>query len=576
MTMVSACLFGDEAVIIADSRVTWEASGRRLYGDYAQKILSLGKNVAFAFAGDIEISGSILNEMRRRIRKNPRLVNRLRLPAELSRVAGFQYHKLSVKRGKSDISVFIILAGVIAGKVYLWRFDSPLFSPRIVRSEYVIIGSGSTIEPRLRSAFAKLAGPSLTLKSKADVLITELESELKKQGVKSVGGLFQVILISATGGIVPLDYGFVELRPEKPGKAKEMTAKSGVWTQRDLSKGKEVTLLEPGQIVSLSPAEEHFHDFELLSPIEKELRWYLNYFITCLRLGQTPNKIIFEDVLSQIGAAAFPIELPLILAIGFWGPGGKHTLTISVDDEGKLAPLYVQEISIPFPSELNEFEILVELQCAQPGPIFINCYLDDFLIGRKALYLARMDRIRSVSEDDKKQSLIDKHRECSDPELSKAGCFLEYFILCQHCVIQELRYEFIEEARAIYWRKYPLLFRAQLAASFRLPKGRHRIRVDLVNAMTVRQSLITEAEVNATHDCLVNRIHGNLVIKIPSAGIYFISLYIDEQFITSEVLPAETDKPKYSYSLPEDSIRAVSAGELIILGRRSKSQKEVS
>jgi len=40
-------------------------------------------------------------------------------------------------------------------------------------------------------------------------------------------------------------------------------------------------------------------------------------------------------------------------------------------------------------------------------------------------------------------------------------------------------------------------------------------------------------------------------------------------------LPAETEKPKYSYSLPEDAIRAVSEGELIILVRRSRSQKEV-
>jgi len=581
MTMVAGCLFGDEAVIIADSRVTWGATDQRVYGDLAQKILPLGKDLAYAFAGDIAISNSILSEMRLRIKKSPKLINHLSLPTELSRVARFQYRKHMLRRGNKDISVQIVLTGLIAGKVFLWIFESPRFLPRLVRSGYIIFGSGATVEPRLNLAYAKSVKSSATLKNKANVLISELESELKKQGVESAGGLFQVILISAQG-IAPLNYGFMELRPEKPGIAKEMTVSRGIWTQRDLSKTMEVPLLEPRQIITLSPVEERFHDFELPTPKEQKLRWYLNYLITCLSLDRSTDKIIFNDVLSQIGAPVLPIELPLIVALGFWGPLGKHILNISLDDNGKQTPICVQEINIPYPSELNEFAIPIRLFSAQPGPVFINCYIDDFLISRKSLYLARMDEIHSTTAEDarsqneiNKRILIAKHQECSDPELSEAGCFLEYFILCQQCVVQNGRYEFRGEARAIYWKKYPLLFKTQLAASLRLPRGKHGIRIDLVNAQSSKRLTIAQKEICSTYDCIMNRIHGDLVIKIPEPGVYFVSLYVDEQFISSEILPAETEKPKYSYSLPEDAIRAVSEGELIILVRRSRSQKEV-
>jgi len=72
MTMVVAYRFSEGATIIADSRVTWEASNSsNIYSDRAQKILYLSPKLAIAFAGSVSLAEIIINKIRESLERKP-------------------------------------------------------------------------------------------------------------------------------------------------------------------------------------------------------------------------------------------------------------------------------------------------------------------------------------------------------------------------------------------------------------------------------------------------------------------------------------------------------------------------
>ena len=57
---------------------------------------------------------------------------------------------------------------------------------------------------------------------------------------------------------------------------------------------------------------------------------------------------------------------------------------------------------------------------------------------------------------------------------------------------------------------------------------------------------------------------------VPGPGIYFINAYVDDQLVATAVLPAEIERPQYSYNLSSEDSARVEAGELLILLKRAK------
>ena len=112
-----------------------------------------------------------------------------------------------------------------------------------------------------------------------------------------------------------------------------------------------------------------------------------------------------------------------------------------------------------------------------------------------------------------------------------------------------------------------------IAIACRFSKGNHNIHIDLVNAATRETVKVTSATVTSSADCIVIPIHGKVITKIPEPGMYFFSLYVDNQFISSIVLPVETDDPEYSYSLMDQDSKRLASGELLVLSKRSRQIK---
>lgn len=134
-----------------------------------------------------------------------------------------------------------------------------------------------------------------------------------------------------------------------------------------------------------------------------------------------------------------------------------------------------------------------------------------------------------------------------------------------------LRFE--QQFGAVFWKDYPLKLRAFMPLGFRAQPGQHKIRLELVDAMTRESSSIGTATVDSTSSCLVTEIHGEVMMLIPKPGIYIINALADELLLGSLLLFAETDEPEYSYRLRVEDTERVRAGELLVLAKRSQEAK---
>jgi len=577
--MVAACRFSEGATIIADSRVTWEVSNSSIYSDRAQKILYLSPQLAIAFAGTVALATSIVDEIRACINRKPSLNNPSKLSRKLSRIARFCYQKYLDDSGDHKISVCLLLGGVgVTGNIFLWTYELPDFIATIVH-EWIVIGSGAVVSSYLKRNFKKIEAEKDTLAVKSHRLMMGLESELEKKELMNVGGLFQAILLTSKG-ICPLTYGFFDLRPEDPGIAKEITMSKGIWTQKDLTKKKEVELREPKIIVTCLAKEERFHDYKHHKFDKTELKWYLGHFITCLKTDRQMNKTIFKGVVSQIGSYSYPINMPIVVSLEFWGPRGIYPLRIFQDDCVDKKVVYEENIHIDYPYEPFELEKPLRLHIDGTGPIFLECYVQDHLLARKALFFGKPETNtpRTVKEmvnmrDLAIKNLVEEHRRCSDPVLKSRSSFLEFFIICQEGYLRDSEYEFLGELKAVYCKKYPLLLKLCIASGFRFSQGKHSARIDLVNAFTHQTTPVASGNFEGSSECIVSPVMGEVKIWIPESAIYYFNLYVDDQFLSSILLPAETDKPKFSYSLLDEHSKAVESGELLILAKRSKQAK---
>ncbi|MFX0066885.1 MAG: hypothetical protein ACFFC7_32535 [Candidatus Hermodarchaeota archaeon] len=575
--MIMACHFDEGAVIVADSRVTWTFSDSgQLLSDRAKKILPLGSNVCFAFSGSVSLATKILSEIRVSIKKKPRLSNPIRLLHKLSRTATYFYSECLRNADENRCSISIILGCVPRqGRPFIWTLRAPSFEPVLI-SQWDVIGTGSVVRTYLEKNFQSICNKRNSLKDKATILISTLESELCQQNVVTVGGLFQAILLSQ-GKICPLTYRYMDLTPDKPSGAKETTISKGTWTQKDLAKKKEVSLVEPHILLKTYPEENRFQDYKPPQTKRKSSRWYLGHFITCLKVAKQVNETTFHGLISQVGSHNYPISIPMLTSLAFWGAYGTYPLKFClINSKGQIV-LYEENICINFPYEPVEFDRLLKFDIEEPGPVFFECYIDCFLLARRALYFGKLE-IEShpptkewfATRQNFFNNLVSLHRECTDPALMKTVCFLDYFIICQEATLSENECKFMGEMKAVYSKKYPLSLQVDIVSVFRLSKGKHCARIDLFNAFTNEVITVTSGIFEGLSECISVPVRGRVVVKIPEPGMYYFNLYVDDQFISSILLPAENDNPKYSYTLGDEDLERIRSGEVFILAKRSK------
>lgn len=579
MTMIAGCHFENGAIIVADSRITWQTKKDKILNDFAQKILPISPKGAIAFAGHVVLADWIIRQIRKRLSKDPRHNLYATLAPYMVRVAKKSYKEYKNKIDP-DASIALILAGVdLTGKYSVFACSSPGFHLKEIKHSFAVFGSGAVVYPYIKNKYNDLSKESIPLKDRADRLLPGLESALGKSEVDTVGGLFQTILID-DGGIRPFCYGFMDINPEGPAFGMEMTFKAGKWVQTNLTNSKSVELAVPAQVLSTRQIEGRFYNYERPTDLKQTPNWYLSHFITCLQVDRTAEKIEFRGVMSQFGSHHYPRDIVVVASVGLWGSNGKNNVTFRLDDGIDYTTIHTHAIDIKYYPESVEFETPLRFRIEKPGPVFIDCFINDKFLGRKALYFGLIPLPPAKNQEESKnivkycsEHLMVEHQKHYDKVLQQRNAIIDFISICERFEPEECKYTFYHEPRAVYWKTYPLQFRMTIAVGLRLVKGKHQMRIDLINAATRETVELGQlSDVETSSECITLPTCLDALTQVNKPGIYFFNICVDNQFVGSAVFAFETDKPKYSYSLIDEDIARVTSGEYLMLSKRSQQK----
>lgn len=579
MTILAGFQFDNGVVILADSRATWVSQlGSPLhFQDELQKLLPLDNRIAIGYAGDVQGANLIINELKRRMRRKERLRALQKLASEIPRIAK-HYYKLHRSRSKSREHVALMLGGVTnSGKVLVFSYESPRFERIELKQNFRILGSGRQIQPEVIEGYKKIADQSIELQERAHVLRVLLDKQITQSSIPTIGGLFQIILLDEDG-ISPLQHGFINLNPYEEGESKRIKFQGGHWEQHDEGKNESYPLLNPSETHLIRPRDFKFYEFESPQGIKAEPFFQLTYFLTCKKVQLKTGVAEFDGIYSQIASSEYPMAYPNRVAIGFWGSNGTYPIEFYLDKNGNRKKIFQSSLNVKYFPEEQDFVFDFPIPVEEVGSAFLECFINGKIIGRRALYFAKIQDQIPNSPDEYKmflekisENLIEEHRSCSDPEIEKRGTgTLVYFQLGHNCICNQMSLRFENQFIVLYSNKYPLITRVNVASAYRFSSGQHTVRLTLMNAATRKEYPFDTASVEGSSSCIVSPILGDLLLRIPEPGIYFVKNFIDDEFVGAGLFVAETDNPMYSYSLADEQIKKIKSGEIYCLLKRSK------
>lgn len=574
--MVAASIFPEGAVLISDSRASYEFPNKLIPNDALQKILPIGRIRIFSYAGSVSMANKAMTELSRlnKLKREYQYLDGIiqKLPGLLKTV----YKSSSTPEKRGGLSV-IVGGKLLSGKIKFWVMNGPNFYPNEITS-HKVIGSGEVVKDYLDKEIANIQQKH-GLKAKADALIMGLSGELSRYGIESVGGMFQVVLVSPDG-VVALDHGYIDLNPLQPPSSGYMHMEKGQWIQHNLAKGEKTPVLNPSALLCENAREKRVLDYIPLSESKKKPHWHLNYFITSLGVKIVPGDLSFHHPVVVQGSHNFPLKAGMYASIGFWGTSIDEHINLVLEKNGVRSRICQIPFKIAYFPEDIDIQIELNLNIEKPGLVFLEAWVSDQLLARRALYFMMVEADEPKNEKEK-QSLGKEVRHQlreqliaqEDPVVERGQPQLVYFTLCQEFTVEKNIETFHSQFWVTYWKKYPLPLRCLIASAFRLSKGKHQIKFVLVDAASGKVMNIFSTEVQSQSSCLITPVHVETIINIPEPGYYYVNAYVDTEMTATTVLIAETDQPRFSYSLLPEMEKEIQDGQLRSLVKRS-SQKQ--
>jgi len=247
-----------------------------------------------------------------------------------------------------------------------------------------------------------------------------------------------------------------------------------------------------------------------------------------IRIG--PGKLEFLQPTVSVGSHKFPIVCNILVGIGFWGSTGKEKLSLILDndEERKIVGEIPFEIQY-FPEDID-IQIQLRLVMDKPGPVFIEARVRDKVLGRRAMYFGKVEGEEPKTDVEKKELLSHVREQLqkslikqTDSVVDSGKAELVYFFLCQDYKNEGGIETFQNQFWVCYWKQYPLPLACHVASAFRLSVGKHNINIDLVDATNQSSTRITSANVESKSSCLINPVHGKVVIQVPKPGYYYVN-----------------------------------------------------
>jgi len=559
MTIVVGFKASKEAVMLSDSRATSSTAVE----DKLQKILPIKENIVLGYAGDVQFASYVANMLRQGLS----VITKAGLNGVLTKMKQIALSLYSQRPEPTDF-----MLGLIAndGEALLYVFRHPNFEPVEVKG-FELIGSGSIIKDTLVGAF-KDEKTDVNIKYIADKIFTTASGELARQlKDDSVGGMFQIILLEKTG-IRPIRYGYVDVDPDHEPDSKSIEMKNGAWTQYDHTKNYKSDILKPDILLGEYPAESRFHDYKS-DPEKKTPKWHLLHFITCLAVRKEVGFTEFNGTLSAVAKVDYPITIDMLLALEYWGSPSTHNLEFTLIKDGMKTTIHKETVESKFIPESVELVRNIKLSVNKPGSAILQATLNGVVLGRRSMYFYQLK-----SEDSSKPNIgnivLDSMAQQNDEEMEKNNKpEIVYFAMCQDVECDSLNLKLIQQTVSFYWENYPLPLRQKVVSSFRMPKGEHRIKLELVDASTRERWEVGNKKVTSESSFIASPIVGEFLIEIPKPGIYFLNAIVDEQRLTSILFAAETSEARWSYTILDEDKQSVKNGELLCLSKEATKDK---
>lgn len=555
MTVVIGFKADKEALMLSDSR----ASSTNAVEDKLQKILPKKENIALGYAGDVEFASYVANMLRQKLST----ITRAGLKNLLSEV---QKIALSMYAQRPEPTDFMLGLTANDGEALLYVFRCPEFNPLAIRG-FELIGSGSIIKDSLVDAFRD-EKTDVGIKEIADKIFTLASSELASQ-IKddSVGGMFQIVLLEKAG-IRPIRYGYVDVDPDQEPDSKSVEMQKGVWTQYDHTKNHKSTILKPDILLNDYPVDSRFHDYKR-DPRKKDPKWHLLHFLTCLAAKKEVGLTEFSGTLSAIAKVDYPVEIEMLVALEYWGSPGTHNLEFTLIKDGNRIVVHSETVESKFIPQTVELLKPLRLSIDKPGAAILQVTINGYVLGRRAMYFHQL-KTEDVTKPNIGNIVLDSMARQSDKEMEDNGrTEVVYFAMCQDVEYDSLNLKLIQQSVSFYWEKYPLPLRQKVISSFRMPRGDHQIRLELMDASTREKWEVGNKKVTSESSFIATPIVGDFLVEIPKPGIYFLNTVVDEQRLTSILFAAETSEAKWSYTMLDSDKENVKKGELLCLSKEA-------
>lgn len=385
MTMVVGAKFEEGIIVLSDSRVTLLhpiSLEECAHHDAAQKLFPLTKNIVIGFAGSFNSFMKIASAIRNRISKKDKLQHINILSQKLQKILEEEFKRI-IKSNPISPDVEIIIAGYTKTqkpKAKMWVFKSlSNFQAIEVSDSFHVIGSGEIVTSFIQDNWDKIKKIN-TIKRKADWFILHLESQLNKEQISNVGGLFQVLLIKEDA-VYPIHYGSYLTDPYVQYDAYEMKVDKGVWTQTNKSTGEKKALVAPHH-VPLNLKSSKIKDFKHQDNSRTSVP-HIHYFISSARYEQQPGVIDFTPVYNMLAPSMYPYEIHLLLNLGFRVPTGKHLIEFYYCKDADLTGQKILETEWESDAPILDQDVGIELDftARKPGVYFFEIYINKILVG---------------------------------------------------------------------------------------------------------------------------------------------------------------------------------------------------
>jgi 20S proteasome alpha/beta subunit len=588
MTMVVGAQFEDGIVILSDSRATLvdpKSQKEISHHDAAQKLFPLTKHIVIGFAGSFASFVKAAAAIRRRISKKEKLQHITVLGPKLQNILKEEFKKI---RGANaaESAVEIVIAGYSKNQtpisnIWVYR-SSNHFKPTEISGSFCVIGSGTLVSSFIKEHWEEIKKLP-DLKSRADWLIHNLESQLDKKEVSNIGGLFQVLLIKKDA-VYPLHYGSFLTDPYAPGDAHEMKIDKGIWTQINRSTGETKSLLTPN-LIPCDPKSAKFRDFTIQEHSRK-FTPHIHYLISSARYELQPGTIDFTPVYNMLAANVFPYEIPLLLNLGFRVPHGKHLIEIFLSDNDSPNGEKIAEKEWQSEAPILDQDVGIQLNftARKPCVYFFEVYINSILIGRRPILITAIDPhlIKEglgpkSAEFFSRQETYMSHiqDQMVDVKLQQGvKAFAAYFFPCRSSEVDKLKLRFDGIVHAFYPKHFPKNASTNVCFGFRAKPGMHRLRLDLVNATTRNRVIINETKVSCSSYLKDCRVEGELVMPFQEPGVFVLEQYVDDSLCADAILLADNYLDPFFYSLTSDAIKMIKQDGGLYLCRNSVQSDE--